>query len=119
MKVVTCSQIEKEAFPHPLFTGSDVSKQTLLPESFEYDVNIVNFGKGVRNKFHTHDHEQILIVTAGKGVVAADKEERVVTTGDVVLIPAGQKHWHGAAADSVFSHIYIIRRDSGLTQLED
>jgi len=90
-----------------------------LPESREYDVNIVNFGKGVRNKFHTHDYEQILIVTAGKGIVATDKEECIITTGDVVLIPAGEKHWHGATADSEFSHIYITNRESKLTQLED
>jgi len=71
------------------------------------------------NKFHAHDHEQILIVTAGRGIVATEQEERVVKTGDVVLIPAGEKHWHGATEDSEFSHIYITNRESKLTQLED
>jgi len=36
-----------------------------------------------------------------------------------VLIPAGEKHWHGAADDSEFSHIYVSRLGSQLTQLED
>ncbi len=38
-----------------------------MADSKEYNLNVVNFGKGVRNKFHAHDSEQILIVTAGKG----------------------------------------------------
>jgi quercetin dioxygenase-like cupin family protein len=90
-----------------------------VPDSKELNVNIVNFGKGVRNKFHAHDSEQILIVTAGKGIVATEEEERVVTEDDVVLIPAGEKHWHGATTDSEFSHIYVTKAGSALTQLED
>ena len=107
MKVVHTNQIEKEPFPLPLFTSMDVSRQVLLPESKEYDINVVNFGRGVRNKFHSHDYEQILIVTSGKGLIATEKEEQVIALGDVVFIPAGEVHWHGATADSEFSHIYI------------
>jgi len=119
MKVVKTGQIPKEAVTNPLFSGTDVTRQTLLPESKEYNFNIVNFGQGVRNKFHAHSHEQILIVTAGEGVVATEKEERVVTTGDVILFPAGEKHWHGATGNSTFSHIFVTRLGTELTQLED
>ncbi len=119
MKVVKCNQVEKEPFPLPIFTSPDVTKQTLLPESQEYDMNIINFGRGVRNKFHAHDSEQILIVTYGKGIIATEKEERVIKVGDVVLIPGNEIHWHGATEDSEFSHIYITRQDSKLVQHED
>ena len=119
MKVVTISQIEKEPFHLPLFTSPEVTRQVLLPESKEYEVNMVNFGKEVRNKFHSHSYEQILIVTDGKGIIATDKEEKVITAGDVVFIPANEVHWHGAAADSEFSHIYINSRQTKLTQHED
>ena len=61
MKVVTINQIEKDPFSLPLFTSRDVTRQVLLPESTEYEVNMVNFGKGVRNKFHSHNYEQIVI----------------------------------------------------------
>lgn len=118
MQVIKSKQVEKESFSTPLFTGPDVTIQRLLPESREFDVNIVNFGKGVRNKFHAHDHEQVLIVTAGKGIIATEKREVVITPGDVVLIPAHEKHWHGATADSAFSHIYVSNPASQLTQLE-
>jgi quercetin dioxygenase-like cupin family protein len=82
-------------------------------------VAVVNFGKGVRNKFHAHDSEQLLIVTAGRGIVATEKEQRVVTQGDIILFQTGEKHWHGATEDSEFSHIYVTKTGSKLTQLED
>jgi quercetin dioxygenase-like cupin family protein len=120
MKIVKISEVSKEPVVRPLFTGRDVTRQVLVPDSKEFNVNIVNFGKGVRNKFHAHDGEQILIVTAGKGIVATDNEQRVVTEGDVILFPAGEKHWHGATEDSEFSHIFVTRGGIGpTTQLED
>lgn len=119
MRIVKISEVEKETFVSSLFTGPDVTRQVLFPDSEEYDFKVVNFGKGVRNKFHAHDCEQILIVTSGKGMIATETEEKVITVGDVVIIPAGEKHWHGATEDSEFSHIYVSRSGSKLTQLED
>ena len=119
MKVVKMDKIAKEAFARPIFTGPEVTRQILLPESKEYEMNIINFGKGVRNKFHAHDCEQILIVTAGKGVIATEMEEKRLTVGDIVLIPAGEKHWHGSGGDSDFSHIFVTRLGGTVKQLED
>jgi quercetin dioxygenase-like cupin family protein len=119
MKIIKMSQVSKEPYGSPVFTGPDVTRQVLVPDSKEFNVIIVNFGKGVRNKFHSHDSEQILIITAGKGIVATEKEEKVVTPGDIIFIPAGEKHWHGAEKGSEFSHIYVSRLGSKLTQLED
>lgn len=118
MRVVNISKVDKEAFDSPLFTGLDVTRQILLPDSKEYNLNVVNFGKGVRNKFHAHDSEQILIVTSGKGIIATEKEEIGITAGDVVIIPAHEKHWHGASEDSEFAHIYVSKLGTQLTQLE-
>ncbi|MFC1881868.1 cupin domain-containing protein [Thermodesulfobacteriota bacterium] len=119
MQVIKMNAVAKEKFESPLFTGPEVSRQVLLPDSKEFNVNIVNFGNGVRNKFHTHNSEQVLIVTSGQGYIATEAEKVAITVGDVVLIPAGEKHWHGAAADSEFSHIYVSRLGSKLTQLEE
>ncbi len=118
MRVTKISEVKKESFSSPLFTGLDVTRQILLPDSKEFNVNVVNFGKGIRNKFHAHDSEQILLVTSGKGMIATEAEEKVITRGDIVIIPAGEKHWHGATKDSSFSHIYISRLGSKVTQLE-
>ena len=119
MKVVTINQIEKEPFILPVFTSTDVTRQVLCPKSKEYHVNMVNFGRGVRNKFHSHDHEQVLIVTGGKGIIATEEEEKMITAGDVVFIPANEVHWHGAAADSEFSHIFINSSQTKFTQHEN
>jgi len=119
MKVVRVDKVSREALINPIFTGQDLTMQALLPESKEFLVNKINFGKGVRNKFHAHDCEQILIVTSGKGVVATETEKEVVTAGDIVLIGAGEKHWHGAIGDSDFSHIFVMKVENKVTQLED
>ena len=119
MKVVRLNDVAKIPYEHPLFTGPDVTVQVLAPEEGEHDVNVVHFGRGVRNKFHAHSADQILIITGGEGIVATENEERVVTVGEVVFFPAGEKHWHGATETSDFSHIYIMRKGSELTQLED
>jgi len=119
VQVVQISKVPKEPFVSAVFTGPDVTRQAIVPDSNEYRINIVHFGKGVRNKFHAHDSEQVLIVTAGTGIVATEQEERIVTVGDIIFIPKGEKHWHGATNDSEFSHIFILRQGSKLTQLED
>ena len=119
MKIVKMGEVPKEPAPSPLHTGEDVTGQVLLPDSKEYRIIVVNWGKNVRNKFHAHDCEQVLIITAGKGVVATEEEERFVTVGDIILIPAGEKHRHGATEESECAHIYILRTGSKTTQLED
>ena len=119
MKVVSIRDVTAEPFIHNVFTGPDVTRQELASGDSEFEVTVVNFGKGVRNKLHTHDGEQILIVTAGEGVVASEKEEHNVSVGDIIFIAPGEAHWHGATADSGFSHIFIQRKDRVLTQIED
>ena len=109
MKVVRMDEIAKEVLTNPVSTGREVQRQALLPESKDYQVNIINFGKGCEiNSMLTIVNN--LIITAGKGVVATEKEERIVTGGDIVLIPAGEKHWHGSGGDSDFSHIVIVEK---------
>lgn len=119
MHIVRMKDVPKIPRNSPLFTGKDVSAQALIPEGGDYKMSIVNFGKGVRNKFHVHESDQVLIVTAGTGIVATEKEERTVGVGDVILFPKGEKHWHGATNDSEFSHIYITKAGGKTTQVEE
>jgi quercetin dioxygenase-like cupin family protein len=66
-----------------------------------------NFSRGATEGFHTHTIDQLLIITAGIGLVATEQEERVVTAGDVVYLPAGEKHRHGATKESDVCYIGI------------
>jgi len=119
MKVVKIAELAKEPQKSPLFTGP-VTMQTIVGTelSKHFMIRQVNFARGVRNKFHSHSIEQVLIVTEGRGIVATEKEEKVVVPGDVVFVAAGEKHWHGAAEGATFSHIYIMSPDQNTTQLE-
>jgi quercetin dioxygenase-like cupin family protein len=68
----------------------------------------VTFEPGARTAWHTHPRGQTLIVTAGVGRVArwgGLVEE--IRPGDVVRIPPGIKHWHGAAPTVAMTHIAI------------
>lgn len=72
----------------------------------------VTFEPACRNNWHIHRAEegggQILLCLSGKGYYQEwGKKAIALNPGDVVNIPAGVKHWHGAAADSWFSHLAI------------
>ncbi|MDE3188104.1 MAG: carboxymuconolactone decarboxylase family protein [Acidobacteriota bacterium] len=75
---------------------------------------LVTFEPGARTAWHTHPLGQILIVTAGTGRVQrwGDPVEEI-HQGDVVWIPPGQKHWHGAAPNSSMAHIAIVEQLNG------
>jgi quercetin dioxygenase-like cupin family protein len=119
VKVVSTGNLPKEPAVSPLFTGSVFRQVIVNPEdSQSFNFSIVNFEAGSRNKFHQHTGDQILIVTEGTGVVATDQEERTVTVGDVVLIPAGENHWHGAPGETPMSHITVQTKDSKTQQNE-
>ena len=120
MKVVKLSEVQSEAVNAPLFTGGDVNRQTPFPAEDLTNVNfgVVSFGAGARNKMHRHTSDQILIITEGTGVVATPNEERTVSAGDVVLIPAGEDHWHGAPGETSMAHITIQAKGSQTTPIE-
>jgi quercetin dioxygenase-like cupin family protein len=74
----------------------------------------VTFEPGARTAWHSHPRGQILIVTAGIGRVQrwGDRIEEI-RSGDVVRIPAGQKHWHGASPHTSMTHIAIAEYRDG------
>lgn len=73
----------------------------------------VTFAPGVRNNWHTHSVGQVLLCTSGAGYYQErGKAARRLLPGDVVDIPAGVEHWHGAAPDSDFSHIAVMPKRS-------
>ena len=75
-------------------------------------VGNVTFEPACRNNWHIHHAKkgggQILIATAGRGYYQEWGKPAVeLKPGDMVNIPAGVKHWHGAAPDSWFQHLAI------------
>ena len=75
-------------------------------------IEFVTFEPGCRNNWHIHHAKsgggQILVCVAGHGYYQEwGKPAQELRPGDVVNIPVGVKHWHGAAPDSWFSHLAV------------
>ena len=98
------------------FTGS-ARVETLFEALDPSDASggSVTFEAGARSAWHSHPRGQILIVTAGTGRVQrwGDPIEEI-RQGDVVRIPAGQKHWHGASPQASMTHIAITEHRDGM-----
>ena len=110
MKVLKTSEIRPIERDSALFKGRVTSQTVLDSERSSLRANLINFDAGAVNVFHVHDFDQILYVTAGEGIVATEQEEVRIVPGDFVVIPAGEKHWHGASPHTAMSHIAISIR---------
>jgi quercetin dioxygenase-like cupin family protein len=89
----------------PLFDAKDPARANGASVTFE---------PGARTAWHTHPLGQTLIVTAGEGRVQrwGDRVE-AIRTGDVVWIPPGVKHWHGAGPTTRMTHTAIQEHIAG------
>ena len=108
MKILNIVDVKEDENKSNLYIG-EVSRKPLINEklSSEIRVGMVTFTAGAKNTWHTHTIDQVLYVTGGKGIVATEGEEVIATPGTIIFIPAGEKHWHGAAQESPFSHLTI------------
>jgi quercetin dioxygenase-like cupin family protein len=89
------------------FTGQ-VWADPVMPTTDGVTINNVFFTPGARTHWHSHERGQVLQVVAGQGWVCKDGEApREIRPGDMVWIPAGERHWHGAAAGSYLLHTAI------------
>jgi 4-carboxymuconolactone decarboxylase len=101
--------------PAEYFTGSvRLDGRFQRPEPARIGGAIVTFEPGARTAWHTHPLGQTLIVTFGRGW--AQREGGPVfeiRPGDVVWIPPGEKHWHGATDTMAMTHIAIAEALDG------
>lgn len=71
----------------------------------------VAFEPGARTHWHTHPLGQTLVVTAGTGRVQHwGGPVQEIRPGDVVVIPPGVKHCHGASSDAPMTHVATVER---------
>jgi 4-carboxymuconolactone decarboxylase len=103
-----------EQAPQANFTG-DVHIERLFEAAapFQSSGAFVTFAPGARTAWHSHPAGQILVVTAGVGRVQLwGQAIQEIRTGDVVTIPPGVKHWHGASPQTSMTHL-------GITEVRD
>src|SRR5262245_7925718 len=107
------------------FTGEFVMRKLAEESNSEEEIYYVEFKKGCKTRPHVHMSEQTLFVTDGIGTVVfvekidLDKsglnaglarKEYNLEKGDIVRIPAGFVHWHGALEDRDFSHLAVRKK---------
>ena len=91
---------------HEYFIG-EVQVQPLVSPGDGLDIVLVRFSPGARTYLHSHDVVQVLHCIEGRGILATEHKRHVVGPGDVVHVPAGELHWHGATEDAAFVHLSI------------
>lgn len=109
MKIIRSGTAPSMAGPGDWFTGTVRIDPLFQAEEPGRSAGAhVTFQPGARTAWHTHPAGQTLIVTFGRGRVQREGgpvEE--IRQGDIVWFPAGEKHWHGASAETAMSHIAI------------
>ena len=115
MDIKRCGSQPSGHGPAAYFTGAvRVDPLNDAPDPARVSVAAVTFEPGARTAWHTHPLGQTLVVTAGCGRAqrwGGPIEE--LRPGDVVWIPPGEKHWHGAAPATGMSHISIVEKLDG------
>ena len=103
--------------PAEYFTGAvRIDPLFRAPDPARVVCSSVPFEPGARTAWHTHPLGQTLIVTVGCGLVqrwGGPIED--IRPGDVVWVPPGEKHWHGAAATTAMTHMAIQEHLNGKT----
>jgi len=89
------------------FFVGEVLVQPVVPRTEGIEIIVVRFSAGARTYLHSHAVPQVLHCIEGRGILATESERNQVGPGDIVHVPAGEMHWHGAAEDSDFVHLSI------------
>jgi quercetin dioxygenase-like cupin family protein len=107
MKHVAWDREAAEPVPAGGHFDGDVRMQDLNLDAPENGVELVAvfFGPGARTLPHVHPVEQTLVVVEGEGVIADESGRRPMRAGEVVVVPTGLWHWHGAAPGSSMCHL--------------
>lgn len=109
IEVKRCGSVPSVKGPADWFTGRVRVDMMFQPSDMtRASGGSVTFEPGARTAWHEHPLGQTLVVTAGCGYVQRwGGPLETIRPGDVVWIPAGVKHWHGASGDTSMTHIAI------------
>lgn len=115
MKIIHSGTQPSKAGPAEYFTGTvRIDSPFSGTEPARVGGAIVTFEPGARTAWHTHPLGQTLIITQGRGWI--QKEGGAIeemNQGDIVWIPEGVKHWHGATSQTAMTHIAIAESLNG------
>ena len=101
----TSAEIEANPAPEAYFTGTVTLERLSNHADIALTQMRVTFAPGARTAWHTHAEGQVLYVTSGHGLFGTRDEVFEISMGDVIDIPAGLEHWHGAGPKTPMQHI--------------
>ncbi len=109
MKIFRAAEVAVEGGDPRTFTGQ-VRRATLASDTAGTPVNVyrVAFEPGARTHWHSHTGPQWLLVVEGRIVIQRLGEPaQEAVAGDAIVIPPGEKHWHGAPASARGVHLAV------------
>jgi quercetin dioxygenase-like cupin family protein len=103
------SEVETRQADAATFVGSARTKRLAAAAGgVAVSVYRVEFSAGARTNWHTHSGPQWLLVVEGTiRVQCWGDRAHDVTAGDAVVIPPGEKHWHGAVPGATGTHLAV------------
>jgi len=108
MRVSRRSDNPEEPFDATHFSGAVTRRDHGPIEAPAGTVLLVRFPTGARTHWHRHPDGQVLYVTEGSGRVGTrDGRVESVATGDVVVAPPDEEHWHGASESESVQHLAL------------
>jgi len=109
MNIVSASQRPSRKGPADWFTGTVwIDEIVVGEEPSRVRCSRVSFAPGARTAWHTHPLGQVLHVLAGSGLVQSEGQPiREIHPGDTVMIPPGERHWHGATPENTMVHLAL------------
>lgn len=108
MRVVHIAPAGRTPNRGDIFIGDVASQIVVGDESPHLRFAEHTFLSGARNRMHVHATDQVLLVTAGHGTLGGEGEEHDLAEGDVAVIAAGERHWHGAKPGHDMTHWSIL-----------
>ena len=110
MTIVSAASRQARQAPAKNFTGSVFQDPLAKADGVsKMNATTVTFNPGARTVWHKHDTRQVLVCTVGVGILQFRGESaKAMRPGDVATVQPGLEHWHGASANSLFSHISLI-----------
>jgi quercetin dioxygenase-like cupin family protein len=108
MLKIQSSDIKTKLAPAEYFTGTVWIEPLSETDLLEVQVFRVTFSPGARTAWHTHPKGQTLVITSGNGLFQKRGEAvQTMQQCDVIVIPEGEEHWHGASPNSLMQHLAI------------
>ncbi|MGH2349533.1 MAG: cupin domain-containing protein [bacterium] len=109
MEIVKADRTHAGPPDRPQYFSGTVLMQPLHTEQPPGSPEIVAvfFEPGARTIPHVHSTDQVLYFTEGEGLVVTDWQRRTLRAGEIVVIPGGMWHWHGATRTQGAVHVSI------------